>query len=407
MKRSLRVRRNVLVLSVGLLAFAAEAAAFHGHGHPTPRFWGLGDLPGGETISYAYDLSRRGDVISGESFSAISQVHGEGVLWQRVSPSSWHMTGIGLPTADSLNSPASGVSDDDHWIVGRVSFGPPSSPDIDTDAYRWRPGLGFERLGLPPGFVLVAALGADVNANKIVGYGGPNPNYQDIRALLWRHTPSGFAVHVLEPQYTSQANRIESDGRAAVGWGNSPAAQAAEGAAGREAAFWRLGPGGVLERRWLGALSTGPFHSQALGLARRGPRLLVVGDSGDFPDTDAPVLWTLEGHGGESLQALTILPGFTGGGANAISEKGDRIVGSAWRTVGRDLEFACCVWDRDPQTGSYTVANVKDVLTSLGVGEVEGWTLVATTGVSGDGTVLCGYGTDPGGFDEGWAAELP
>src|SRR5258708_13292230 len=132
---SRRIRRSLVFLFVGILvSMTNPAGAFHGHSEP--RFWGLGDLPGGATISYAYDLSRRGDVICGESFSDISQVHGEGVRWRRESPSHWQMTGMGLPTVDSLNSPASAISGNEHWIVALVSFVPPTPPAIHTDPHR-------------------------------------------------------------------------------------------------------------------------------------------------------------------------------------------------------------------------------------------------------------------------------
>lgn len=198
MRREFWLRRALSVAGLAVLACqdptrnddSDRLEAGQDHRSTTARFWNPGDLPGSITESYAFGISTAGDVISGESFSSLSQVHGEGVYWKRVSREAWQITGIGMPTADALNSPASctagnGRSIVGPSIVGRASFGPPTAPAIDTDAFRWSPTLGFERLGLPQGFRVAAATIADGNGNVIVGYGGPGPQYTAIRALAW------------------------------------------------------------------------------------------------------------------------------------------------------------------------------------------------------------------------------
>lgn len=82
---------------------AAPAPAEH-------RFWALGDLPGGASISYSYGLSSRGDVIAGESFSSGSSVHGEGVSGAATA---------GVASADGWTLwSAAGISDDGSILCG-------------------------------------------------------------------------------------------------------------------------------------------------------------------------------------------------------------------------------------------------------------------------------------------------
>lgn len=115
----------------------------------TPRFRGLGDLPGGLVISFAYGLSDAGDAFAGESFSEILQVHGDGIQWQRVAEDGWQAMAMSLPASDALNSPAAGVAGNGRWVVGRVSYGAPTAPALDTDTYHWNEDAGFARLGVP------------------------------------------------------------------------------------------------------------------------------------------------------------------------------------------------------------------------------------------------------------------
>jgi uncharacterized membrane protein len=388
--------------SLGVLALALvvviSAVALGRSGQSPPGFSGLGDLPGDADISFAYAISDAGDAIAGESFSSISQFHGEGVRWDRTA-SGWQMTGIGLPTADAYNSPAAGVSANGGWIVGRASVPFPPNP-VDTHAYRWSPSSGFELLAVPSGFVLGAALDADKHGHLIVGYGGPNAGYTDVRALAWPQVGPPGQVQTIEPVYESQAVRVDANGKFVVGWASSPAA----GPGGREAVWWVRGSGGTWMRHWLGALPGTIFRSQASALARHGSKYTIVGYSGDFADVVLPTLWRVKGNTLLETVALPLLPGCASGAAYGISEDGTRLVGNCW-TV--DFEFRACVWDLVAGTDEYEATDLQERLADLGVTDGEDWILYFATDVSADGTVICGSGTNPLGNDEGWVAELP
>jgi uncharacterized membrane protein len=394
-----RVHRSYgfVVLALGIVA-ALSTAATGWLSQSSPGFAGLGDLPGDANISYSYAISDSGDVIAGESFSAISQFHGEGVRWER-DATGWQMTGIGLPTADAFNSPAGGVSSNGVWTVGRASV--PFPPNlVETYAYRWSSSAGFETLPFPSGFVVAAALDADKHGHLVVGYGGPNAGYTELRALAWPTVGPAGQVQMIEPSYDSQAVRIDPQGKLVAGWGNSTMS----GPAGREAVYWTRGTGGSWARHWLGALPGVAFRSQAAALARHGSKYVIVGYSGDFADVTLPTLWRVKGDQVLEMDALPLLPGCTSGAAYGISDDRSRIVGNCWTP---DFEFRACVWDLSTASETYAATDLQERLSDLGITAAEDWTLWSAADVNGDGTVICGSGTNPLGEEEAWVAELP
>ncbi len=59
------------------------------------------------------------------------------------------------------------------------------------------------------------------------------------------------------------------------------------------------------------------------------------------------------------------------------------------------------IWDR-----TRGLRDLQNVLTELGV-DTTGWVLRSATGISADGSVICGIGINPSGNTEGWVAVIP
>ena len=51
--------------------------------------------------------------------------------------------------------------------------------------------------------------------------------------------------------------------------------------------------------------------------------------------------------------------------------------------------------------------NLRDFLVNHGVSNLTGWTLGGATGVSADGRMIVGYGSNPDGKGEAWIATVP
>jgi len=371
------------------LALAAFAPA-----PQTPLFVELDDLPGGADISYAYAISADGGVVAGESFSALSSVHGEGTRWIR-SGSAWTAVGLGLPPAPPtpLNSPSLGLASDGSVVVGRVSFS--DSPTIDTFAYAWSESAGYRYLPMPaasPAFVEAQAQSATEGGARIVGFGSPEVGYAHPIPLVWNGSiASGWSCEILSPGTEGMALAIDESGRSVVGWTRTPE---------HEASCWRM-KGGTWRQSRLGALPGDRSYSQAHGLTRANGHF-AVGFSGDPSVLARPVRWRIPDGSAHAIEAIDVLPGFSGGTANAVSKGGKRIVGSCYGEISGEFVSDSFVWDDGLGSRS-----LKEELIAAGATEVVGWALTSATGISEDGTVICGYGTNPDGIERAWVATIP
>ncbi len=93
---------------------------------------------------------------------------------------------------------------------------------------------------------------------------------------------------------------------------------------------------------------------------------------------------------------LGILPGGTFSEATAVNTNGSVVVGYSYSAnVPTGEAFR---W-----TSSTGMKSIKGLLVSNGV-KMSGWTLANAQGVSSDGSIIVGYGTDPSGHTEAWFA---
>jgi probable HAF family extracellular repeat protein len=80
--------------------------------------------------------------------------------------------------------------------------------------------------------------------------------------------------------------------------------------------------------------------------------------------------------------------------ANALNAKGSIV-------VGQSATLNATVWTH--QTGA---ESIQQLLLADGV-NLAGWVLLDATGISADGTIIVGDGTDPQGNNEAWIADIP
>ena len=142
----------------------------------------------------------------------------------------------------------------------------------------------------------------------------------------------------------------------------------------------------------LGDLPGGNFNSEARGVSADGS--VVVGIGCSASGTEA-FRWTQGG----GMVGLGDPPGvnFFSSSASAVSADGSVVVGGSNSASG----YEAFIWD-----STHGMREVDEVLTALGA-DLTGWTLESADGISADGLTLVGWGTNPGGFTEGWIANLP
>ena len=110
-------------------------------------------------------------------------------------------------------------------------------------------------------------------------------------------------------------------------------------------------------------------------------------------------------RGKRRVRVVFVQLGYLGGEnwsvANGVSPDGSVIVGSAG-SASTVSDRAAFVW-----TSGGQMQNLRDLLLADGIAELDGWTLLNATGISGDGRTIVGYGVNPDGNTEAWIATIP
>jgi uncharacterized membrane protein len=354
----------LLIVIVGLAHPAAHAAVFRT----------LPDLPGGDTGSVAWGLSRDGSTVVGSSYDAGGLI-----------AAYWNTTGVhAIDTDPSGARPfaAFAASGDGGTIVGGIA------PGVRAFAWKAAPGGdGFRTHRLPElagaTFLNSRAQDVDDSGRYVVGYSHTpesRPGNLRIQAVTWdtqTASPAARGLGYLDPAAlpSSNAVSISGDGATIVG-----------------------------DARGIGTIV--PFSVPRQGGAMT-PLDVAVASTTDaiaaanFDGT--VVVGRLAGHGfvwtGE-VSLLEALGDNWTAGALAVSDNGSVVVGSA-QTLTFD-ESAAVVWDVDGR-----VRRLDDMLTTDWHIDLTGWQLTSATGVSGDGQTIAGYGINPAGQQQGFVVTIP
>ena len=347
-----------LAIAAGVLLVAVPARA------QQASFEGLGDLPGGETRSIAYGVSPDGSVVVGRGSV------GEGAEAARWEAGA--VAGLGDLPGGEARSFAYGASDGGAVVVG---FG---TGDNAAEAFRWEAGT-MDGLGFLPGGGVSEALDVSADGAVVVGISRKTGGTEAFRWEGGEMVGIGGLPNDLGVSLSAAAG-VSADGAVVVGQSFS--------VNGAEAFRWEAG---VMEG--LGDLGGPEFRSQAFGVSANGE--VVVGTSapaeGDGP-TEA-FRW----QDGE-MEGLGDLPGSEAAStAYAASATGSTIVGQGLTEAGGEA----FIW-RD----GLGMENLRDVLASEFGLDLAGWVLTEARGVSDDGRVVVGYGTNPAGEIEAWQAFL-
>jgi probable HAF family extracellular repeat protein len=354
------------------LAFQSEAASFQG----------LGRLPGGEAYSAARAVSADGSTVVGTSGSASG--FREAFRWTEAGG----IRGLGDLAGGEFFSDAYAVSRNGSVIVGE------SVSASGTEAFRWMQTTGMRGLGDLPGPEFSSrAMGVSADGLAVVGTGdyspggGPHP----VTGEAFRWTESSGLVALGDVPGGSGASRalaVSAGGSVIVGKGDAGASFQAEdlGVAFR----WSAQEG--MTR--LGFLPGGSGLSAATAVSEDGA--VIVGHSLTASNQEA-FRWTAQG-GMVSLGSLLLPGGSYQSMASAVSADGSVVVG--WCIS--PLEEAAFIWD---QTGG--LRNLQEVLSEdLGL-DLTGWRLSSASGISADGTVIIGTGSNPASQHEAWRAVVP
>jgi probable HAF family extracellular repeat protein len=335
-----------------------------------PQFIPLGQLPGDGSfkLSQATDVSADGSVVAGSA--NVGPDHREAFRWTLAEG----MVGIGDLPGGSFFSEASAVSPDGDTVVGN------SVSATAQESMRWTAADGMSTLGLLPGSPGGFSLGTarDVaDEGTIVGYSVAQGN--NIRAYRWTSAEGMVSLGTLPGGSSSDAFAVTPDGSVIVGLSHS--------ANGQEAFRWTA-EGGMIG---LGDLPGGEFYSWAHGVSADGS--VVVGFSRVEPVPSSVQENAFRWTAATGMVSLGDIPGGAGTSqAYDVSADGSVVVGRA----SRDSRFYATRWN-----AVSGMQPIEELLTAAGI-NVNGWQLEHAEGISADGNVIVGIGTNPSGVREAW-----
>lgn len=356
-------RNGGRMLAFGLVAFATSARA--------AEFRGLGDLTSPLIESAAYAVSADGGVVVGRG----TAVGAEATRWNGSN-----LTGLGDLDGGPRESYAYGVSGDGQVIVGASASGTQG-----PEAFRWTPGGGLHGLGYLSTYRHSEALGVSPDGASVVGY-ALMPGAVS-RPFHWRDSTGMVAL----PDLAGGAEGARASGIS----GNNVIVGQSWGVFGLEAVRWIDGVA-----VGLGDLEGGGFQSSATAIAPNGSG--VVGYSWSARGFEA-FLWRpgdlFDIRNPNDPGGMIALGDLEGGAFDSLAlgvSDGGWVVGRGTTADGHEA----FLWT--PNEGMRRLA---DVLTAQGA-SLHGWTLTSATAISRDGRTIVGYGWNPQGRREAWAADF-
>jgi uncharacterized membrane protein len=342
-----------------LLALVPTASAADG------TFVGVG-IPPGHSSSVAYGVSGDGGVVVGYSFDSDS---GDAFRWDALHG----MDTLIAADGEEYFAGASASYDGSVIAVNRLI-------GSSHTAYRWTESAGLQGIGFLPGDSVSGTSGVSGDGTVLVGSSGER------EAFSWTLQTAMLGLGRLPGSDSSVARAASYDGSVIVGESRF------SGTAEREAFSWTPQAGML----GLGDLPGGSFSSFAVDVTPDGA--FIVGTSSSDRGIEA-----FRYHESEGMIGLGDLPGggFTSV-ARAVSADGGTVVGYAYAGTSVSEYSRAFVWTEE--RGMRELATVFEQ--DYG-GDTSGWTLIAATGISDDGSVIVGEGRNPAGETEGWVMTLP
>ena len=374
-----------------------------------PQFTALPDLPGGATSSEVTGLSGNGLWAVGMSPSTNGN---EAVRWSIANTTA---LGLGDIPQSPFSSAAVDVSNDGFKAAARgtISVG-------GIRAMRWvgSPTVTLTNLNtLTPftGFQYSDAKAISDDGTKVVGVSykttNNNPSQTGLRAFLWNSaspfvmTDLGYIVPSPLPtggdllSFSSEANDISADGLHIIGTSSYLLQKSVVDTNPNDSyvpppTFVSSGSVGFVRQNTslvqLSDLTGGAMAAAAYAISDNKTRIVGTGTSGSGAEG---VIWSVGNPNPITVTSVGDLPG---GDVNcqllAVNSDGSRTAGRGTDDTGT----TAVIW-----TQALGLRKLATVMQDLGIAPT-GWSFREVTGMSSDGKVLVGNGTNPSGQNQAW-----
>lgn len=349
-----RMRSAICAVTAAVCILAARKA----EAGPAATFVPLGDLPGGDFYSYAFDVSDDGAIVVGWS-KANDQVSGQYRAYRWTEARG--MVALGHIGPTNANGIARAISRDGSVIIGSCGV-----------EFRWTEATGMVEL---PGACAAQDLSAD--GSVIVGQCFNAPGTQ---AATWT-AETDWVLHGalgVDP-VDAYFSGVSADGSVACGQ------SMIEGFA-VEPTRWTQRTGMI----GLGDVPGGIHYALAWAISADGST--IVGDA--IGDVGADAFRWDAATGPVNLEMAE--PGVADSIAKDCSADGSILVGYA------DNGINAMIWDQ-----VHGMRGIQQVLLDEHGLDLPGWTLLGAQAISGDGRTIVGHGWNPSGDLEGWRVMLP
>ncbi|HEX8876594.1 MAG TPA: hypothetical protein VF777_07585 [Phycisphaerales bacterium] len=330
------------------LAISGLALSVAAFSHAAPVIYNLGILPGG-TESRGTAVSHDATYVTG----SVDVIVGQAVIYHAFRwsiPSG--MVDLGIPASVSFSSGNSM----DHAGLGVAGNG-------GNKLFRWTVSGGPQNLGLLPGGTLGLATGISADTTIVVGWS--NASDGNAYGVKWTSPGTMVALPTLSGGFQgNSAYGISADGSIIVGgssWSGS----------GYRAVRWL--PGNIIQN--LGILPGGT-DSRAFAISKN--NAVIVGDC-QLPSGDRAFRYT-----NAAMQNLGTPLGTTASYARSTNFDGKVVTGRA--AIGINT-YRALYWSTN-----VGMTDLAAWVTSLG-GNLTGWILEESWGVSNDGSAIAGTGT--------------
>jgi len=333
-------------------------------------------LPGGGFSGSASAVSADGSTVVGSYIDGGNNV--AGFYW----PGTGAAIDLGSLGARYRGTNATAVSADGSVVVGTSS----------SQAFRWSAGGGMVAIPFLSGGLYSYGFGVSGDGGTVVGQSWNSAGRGE--AFYWTSAAGSVGLGTLDHHANvvaeSSANAISTDGQVIVGMSTSDAYPDSH-----EAFRWKAGT-----MTGLGTLNGTGSGTYSAANAVNADGSVIVGQSSSntvinpiFGTSGEAFRWTQGGMVG--LGALN--PDDFESSALAVNADGSVVVGYS---IDQNFTSHAFRWKAD--TG---MKSVLSLLAAAGV-NVTGWSLEQANGVSADGNVIVGSGTDPDGNGQAWIARF-
>jgi probable HAF family extracellular repeat protein len=342
-------------------------AAFTGDTCELPRFEGLGSLPSFQE-SYAQAISSDGHVIVGYVPQGRTDEQ-EAFRWTKASG----MVGLGYLPSASYGSAAWATNADGKVVVGNAVHQNCQGCGGTRRASRWQARLSIEDLPFVAGHYNGYANGVSADGSVVVGFSYGSPS-SETRWMRWTKQAGP------EDLGDGYATGVSADGRTIVGIAYDQRPQAMR---------WTEHEGRIM----LGGVE--PYWDSAAAAVNADGSIVVGWSVG--PSGSRAFRW----QKGTGALSLGTLPGDNYSVASATSADGAVVVGDSAPSTAPPSPTRAVLWDETDGMRA-----IETLLEEAAV-DLAGWQLVHASGVSMNGKVVTGWGTNPSGAVESWIARLP